>query len=152
MRFLLPLLLLPACGPLGTTTEHYADVGMLCLYDAETTDTQDHWHNGGAGTQEQDFEADQPVIASVHLHPGCLSIDCDSTWVSVSASVEAEAIVVTAEGEVTTDHACRPDDDCGQLGATVTTDPLLAGSYTVEYGAASGTLVVPSAGTFCLEG
>jgi hypothetical protein len=128
------LLAAAACGA-GKEEHEVIDAGRLCVSPPGAQDPI-------AAPAERFLPADQPLTVTVQLD-GCLSSSCDiarSATCSVTRSGDVLQVKSTLAWTSTGDNACT--EDCGFLVATCTSDPLSAGTYTVEHGDRSATIVV----------
>jgi hypothetical protein len=92
----------------------------------------------------QSFASATPITVTVELRR-CLSSSCDidpAMTCAIAPITSGLAVTSLATWTRTDDEACT--DDCGQLAATCTTEPLPAGTFDFLFGGQTLALTVPS--------
>jgi hypothetical protein len=140
------LVLIAALAPAGgcfLTADHIVrtDAGEACAL----ADSDDAF-----GLGPVTYAEGAPILFRVTVE-GCLS-SCEDSDLRASCEVQrtGNTLHVTSRGSYTHDEPFTPSVctlDCNILAATCMTEPLEAGTYTVELGEQRTTITVPSTAT-----
>jgi len=124
------------CGKHHTFT----DEGRVCAFDSASATASDVY-----GNEEQTFVAGNS-INFVYLADACLSSSCDSDpHANCRVERNGQTLRVLSEAEYTEGNSLRGcTADCRFLSATCSSDPLEAGTYTIQHGSDLLTVQIPS--------
>jgi hypothetical protein len=126
-------------GACGETVE-LENEGGLCVMGTDLEWVED----GEDETLVTTFEEDTAVEIQVTLEE-CASACIEDVEASCEVDLDGDTLTVTARGSyVAPSGGGNCVDACEVVRATCTTDPLAAGTYTVEYVGESVSFDVPS--------
>jgi hypothetical protein len=124
---------LPACGAIAT----FEDEGTLCVVGTALLDSED-----GEGPRTTTYEAGAPVTINVVLEE-CANGCAEDVEASCSIEMDGNTLRVSASGSYREPGSGSCIDVCVVVDAQCESEPLPAGSYTVEYAGESVGFDVP---------
>lgn len=134
IRWLCSVLPFAGCGAFSWEERRVDDEGHVCL-------SAEAFPFGSALVR---LDENAPLTVKV-VAPTCLSSTCSrDAHGSCDLVRRDQELLVTSRfvWEEKTRGSCT--DDCGQLSATCSSEPLPAGNYAVRHGAEQHALVIPS--------